>query len=771
MNGRKEPVLKLPKSVREDTLAYRSRVEKFLQGETSPVAFRAYRVPMGVYEQRAAGKYMVRIRIGAGLVLPYQLERIAQLSKTYGNGVVHVTTRQDIQIHEVNIEDTPDVLERLLEVALSSRGGGGNTVRNVTACPRAGVCPKEEFDVAPYAIATAEYLLQFKSSYNLPRKYKIVFSGCSADCAFASVADLGFFAHLKEGVKGFSVYAGGGLGSNPAVAVKIEDFVTDNEFLEVTEAIKRLFDKHGDRSNKHKARLRYVLSRVAAEEFIKLYNDERAELRNQGLQGEIPKVRDIASYFEVSKPSADSDDYNSSLEHNILGEKIKGLFTIRLSLNLGEIPADDLIKVAQIAENLGQGLVRTTQLQDLLVTGVPGENVEKVKSALEGLSVNVIGDGRPKVVACTGASTCKLGLCLSRGLADAISQKPGKTNVQAMETTIKISGCPNSCGHHYIADIGFQGKAKRVNGKLMPCYDVLAGARTVEGDAHLAERIGTVPARKIPELLAEAFETGPVEKSGLKKLVQQYGDFSLAEFPEDYYYDYGTSEPFSLAGRGPGECGAGVMDVIKVDINEAKEAFKAATKAQEAGEKSNRLYETLVAAARALLIIFGLEPKKDREIFAAFSGHLIEPGWVKPQAQQLLDDAIDWRMRERNTIDDLLPQVEDLAKRVEELFLSLDADLKFKAEPAVEKTNPDTTGDKSKTKSHLIDLRGVACPLNFVKAKLELEKIAVGQILEVLLDDGEPARNAPASFAEQGQEVMEVKNLGDYFCVKVRRKK
>jgi sulfite reductase (ferredoxin) len=193
-----EPILRIPKSVREDVLAYRSHVEKFLQGDTSPVAFRAYRVPMGIYEQRVVGKYMVRIRIGAGLVLPYQLERIAQLSKKYGNGIVHVTTRQDIQIHEANLEDTPDILEGLLETGLSSRGGGGNTVRNVTACPRAGVCPKEEFDVAPYAIATAEYLLPFKSSYNLPRKYKIVFSGCSADCAFASVADLGFFAHNKD---------------------------------------------------------------------------------------------------------------------------------------------------------------------------------------------------------------------------------------------------------------------------------------------------------------------------------------------------------------------------------------------------------------------------------------------------------------------------------------------------------------------------------------------------------------------------------------------
>ncbi|MHC4113089.1 MAG: sulfurtransferase TusA family protein [Planctomycetota bacterium] len=771
MNVSNQSILRIPKSVREDTLGYRSQVEKFLQGNTSPVAFRAYRVPMGIYEQRAAGKYMVRIRIGAGLVLPYQLERIAQLSKTYGNGVVHVTTRQDIQIHEVKIEDTPAVLESLLEAGLSPRGGGGNTVRNVTACPRTGVCPKEEFDVAPYAIATAEYLLPFKSSYNLPRKYKIVFSGCSADCAFASVADLGFFAHLKDGIKGFSVYAGGGLGSNPAVGVKIEEFVTDNEFLEVAEAIKRLFDKYGDRSNKHKARLRYVLRRFGAKEFVKLYNDERAELHNQGLQGEKPEVRDIASMFEAHRPSLPTDSNQLPLSHFVLAEKAEGLFSVRLVLNLGDIPADDLVKIGQIAEKFGQGLVRTTQLQDLLVTGVPRENLENVKSALNSLSINVIGNNKPKVVACTGAATCKLGLCLSRGLADAISEKFGKNNIQQSETTIKISGCPNSCGHHYIGSIGFQGKAKRVNGRLMPCYDVMAGANTAEGNARLAERIDTVPARNIPDLLAEAFETGEIEKQQLKILVQRYSDSISAQFPDDYYYDYGSEEPFSLAGRGPGECGAGVMDVIKLDIDEAKEAVKAAHKTPAAEDKGESVYKAIVAAARALLFTFGVEPKKDREIFAAFSEHLIKPGWVIPQAQQLLDDAIDWRMGDKNSIYDLAPQAEDLAKRVEELFLSLDANLKFKVKPVTQKQNSTAPTDKTETKNRLIDLRGVACPLNFVKAKLELEKISVGQILEVLLDDGEPVRNAPASFAEQGQEVMEVNNVGDHFCVKVRRKK
>jgi sulfite reductase (ferredoxin) len=476
---------------------------------------------------------------------------------------------------------------------------------------------------------------------------------------------------------------------------------------------------------------------VGLEEFSKLYKKERETLKSDGLPYAAPEIRDIGSVYEVPEAST----------------------IVRLRLKNGDIPADDLRKVGQIAARYSRGLIRTTQLQDLLITGIAKQDTDKVNSELKKLSVNVLDDGGPKIVACAGALTCKLGLCFSRGLADAISDKLNQVDLS--ETTIRISGCPNSCGHHYIAGIGFQGRAKRVNGKLMPCYDVMVGAKTIEGDAHLAETIGTVPAKRIPDLLVEALSNGTVEKKLLKSLVvkSRRAGISVESLPEDYYYDYGSDEPFSLAGRGPGECGAGVMDVIKLDIDEAKNAVKSTG--------SENIYKAIVAAARALLVTFGLEPKKDRETFAAFTRCLIEPGWVKHQSRKLLDDAIDWRMGDRKSIDDLLGQVEDLVKRVEELFLSLDANLKFKVEPTVQKANI----DKAETNNHIIDLRGVACPLNFVKAKLELEKIETGAILEVLLDEGEPARNVPESFAQQGQEVMEVKNLGDYFCVKVRRKK
>jgi sulfite reductase (ferredoxin) len=520
MFSKTETILHIPEIVREETLNYRGKVEGFLNGDTLATGFKACHVSMGIYEQRTAGKYMVRIRIPAGLVTALQLRRIAELSKKYGNGILHVTTRQDIQIHGVKIEDTPNVVEELPGAGLSSCGTGGNSVRNITCCPESGACAKEEFDVTPYSVAVAEYLLQDKGSFNLPRKYKIVFSGCRQDCAYASVADLGFFAHKKDGVKGFAVYAAGGLGANPAVAVKIEDFIKADEVFEVAEAVKRLFDKHGDRSNRNKARLRYVLARVGDEEFIRLYQKERETVKVEGLSFEVPDIRDISSSYPVAE----------------------GAVTVGLRLKNGDIAADDLARVGQIAARYGQGLVRATQLQDLLITGVEAVNVDKVNGELRSLGTDVFCDGQAKVVACTGAATCKLGLCLSGNLSEAISNRLSRNNLP--DTIIRISGCHNSCGQHHIAETGFQGRIQMVNGKRMPCYDVLVGARIVEGNARLAEKIGTVPAKVIPDLLAQAVNNGRIEKDLLKSLVARYSDIGKEPLPEDYYLDWGSDKVF-----------------------------------------------------------------------------------------------------------------------------------------------------------------------------------------------------------------------------------
>ena len=541
MSSTSEPILQISRNIREDIAGYRARVDELLAGDVTPAEFRSYRAPMGIYEQREAGKFMVRVRIGAGLATRGQLERLAELSKEYGNGLLHVTTRQDIQIHDIDIEDTPDVLESLLEAGLSSRGGGGNTVRNVTACPRAGVCPEEVLDVAPHAIAATEYLLADEGSFNLPRKFKLVFSGCPEDCAFASIADVGFFAHRKDGLEGFAVYCGGGLGSNPSVGVRIEEFVEAGDIFKVAEAAKRLFDTRGDRKHRNRARLRHVLARVGADEFVKLYRSERDEVESAGLPYEAPEIRDIESRY-ASTEALERDIGGLA---NVSPDKIPGRVTLRLWVANGDISANDLVKVARIADEYGQGLIRTTQQQDILIAGIAHEDIEKAAEALKGLSIDVSGCGAPKVVSCTGASTCKLGLCRSRSLADAITGKLAGCDLSAevLSTVIRISGCPNSCGHHSISGLGLQGRIKRVGGRPVPCYDVLVGGRMIEGGAKLAEIIGCVPAAAIPDMLAEAMN-GEIDTEQLKGLVEKYGDFSEGSISEDCYRDGGCDQPY-----------------------------------------------------------------------------------------------------------------------------------------------------------------------------------------------------------------------------------
>ena len=742
-----ETTYHIPESVRQDTLAFRKEVEKFIlslskgEGKTSAVSFRGIRVPMGIYEQRENDTYMVRVRGAAGLFLPYQLKVIAELSRAFGNGIVHVTTRQDLQIHKVKIEDTPTILERLLEVSLSSRGGGGNTVRNVSACPLAGVCVEEAFDVTPYALALTEYLIRERGNFNLPRKFKVAFSGCGKDCGLCSVADLGFFAHERDGICGFSVYAGGGMGAHSALGIRIEEFVSAEAIFEVAEAVKRLFDKNGDRANRSKARLRFVVERLGTESFRQTYREELELVRREGIEAPVVSVQ----------------------------ERKQGTYALGVQLALGDIAASHLHALADIASDLGDGTIRATQKQNLQLRVAESQTANAI-AAVRKLDERFLHVHLLRCVACAGASTCKLGLCLSRGLASAIEERLHDISLP-FETTIRISGCPNSCGHHPISPLGLYGSAVRVNGRLVPFYNVVAGGRLAEGESSLAQPVGKVPAKAVPELLKEfwiAASANLQQGESLDDLLSRWGIEYLRELSKsyenvpsyeqspDFYRDFGCCADFSLAGRGPGECGAGVTDVIVLDIDEAERAVK-----------GDRLYDAVLAASRALLITKGLEPKKDREVFTEFSEHLIAPGWVTRGTQDILDAALDYKLGDRDDLSDLRDQIEVMVSRVEELFLSLDSNLNFRAQPIEEPKSDDATEDRAAATE--LDLRGVACPMNFVRAKIHLEEIEVGQVLEVLLDDGEPMRNVPASFADQGQEVLSIVSEDNHYRVSVRR--
>ncbi|MFQ5574399.1 MAG: sulfite reductase, beta subunit (hemoprotein), partial [Terriglobia bacterium] len=272
---------RVPDVLRDDIRTLGHYVEQFKAGRFSEAKFRGFRVPMGVYEQREPGSYMMRIRIPGGGVGPEQLRVVAGLCAKLG-ARPHLTTRQDLQIQDVKIDDIVPTYQELYRAGLTCKGGGGNTVRNITACAEAGICADEILDTLPCVVALTEYMIQFPSSFNLPRKFKIAFSGCGKDCALATVNDLGFLAKEKGGQVGFSVYAAGGMGAHPRVAEQIESFITVDEVGYVAEAVKRLFDAHGERKNKHRARLRFVMEKLGAAEFKRLYREELDRVKAEG---------------------------------------------------------------------------------------------------------------------------------------------------------------------------------------------------------------------------------------------------------------------------------------------------------------------------------------------------------------------------------------------------------------------------------------------------------------------------------------------------------
>ena len=533
---RKQPVdslLIVPDRVRRETADYGGEVRRFLRGELAPAAFSAYAASMGVYEHRERGHYMTRIRLGAGLVLADQLDRIAGLSDELGDGIVHATTRQALQLHGLSVEGTVLAQEALLAIGLAARGGGGNTLRNITACPRASVCPKARFDVAPYSIAVAEHLLAHPNSIGLPRKFKIAFSGCADDCAFASVTDVGFFAKDRGGEPGFAVYAAGGLGTRPGTGMLVENFIPASEVFQVAEALLNLFHRLGDRLNRRQARLRFVLDRLGTEGFLAEYETEKARLAADGLHAQPPAIRSLP--FACVPGDGPLQDVNAT--DGFLAERDSGRCTLVLRLPGGNLLSADLRKVAGMARDLGAGVVIITQQQDIHIPGIPVGSIAETRQRLGALSF----DARAlptKVVACTGARTCKLGIGWAPALAKEIEQALSARNVRIPLPEIRLSGCPNQCANHSLAALGFEGRLKRHGDKSMPCYDVFLGGKVTEGQARLGQRLGTLPSKVVPSFVVDLAALASLDPETVRPILDRHA--ALPDpIPGHFYMDWG----------------------------------------------------------------------------------------------------------------------------------------------------------------------------------------------------------------------------------------
>ena len=615
---------------------FQNVVERFKSGAINEGQFRIIRVPAGVYEQRENGTYMLRVRFPAGGVTPSHLRRLGDVSAKFGNGVLHLTTRQEFQIHRVPLDSIIPALRSLAEAGLSTKGGGGNTVRNITACVDSGVCRDEVFDVTPFAIATTERLLADPVSLQLPRKYKIAFAACDQDCAGATVHDLGFIARRQNGVEGFAVYVAGGMGGKSRLASLLHEFIPATDAFVVAEAVKRVFDKNGDRKNKHLARLRFLVEKIGLPAFRELYEQELAGLRaSNPAPLALRPLPSPAAASAIGESNEAPFGFKQWSAHNVAPQKLAGFFLVQVPLTLGDLPAGKAAALADILAAHGDHILWATQSQNAGLRWITAAELPVVYQCLARL--NLADPEAPvlrNLVACAGASTCRLGICLSRGLAKAVRSEltAGGLDLDSLgDFSIHISGCPNSCGRHPIGNLGFSGAARRVRDHLIPFYAVQLGGRVAAGKSRFGTNIGAVPAKQAPAFvhdLLTAWKKSPDAadfhqfidhggKSLAGEILARHQDVPPLARRKELYCDWDASELFSLAGRGQGECSAGVFDLIEVDLANARES-------QEAG----RLYAAALAAARALLVVQRAQPRSDGDTFTLFQKHFIEAGLV-----------------------------------------------------------------------------------------------------------------------------------------------
>jgi sulfite reductase beta subunit-like hemoprotein len=505
---------------RQALRGHAGRVERYRRGELNDNEFRPIRLGYGLYYQLDHTSHMQRIKLPGGLVTAAQADVLADIADDYARGVLHVTTRQDVQVHWIDLPIIIEMYERLHAVGITTRGACADSVRNVTGCIHAGVWPDEVFDVMPYVMAAHEYFLFHPLNLTLPRKFKIAFSSCSEDCAQAPVNDIGYFPRLRDGKQGFSVHAGGGLGSQPFLARPIRDFIPVEDTLIMAEAIVRLQHRSGERKNRKKARMKYLFQRLGADRFVAEVEKLFAQVeREQGpaLRAELQEI--ISSYHAcqpVNPPSPLSQPADAACAHwvrtNVFAQKQAGYYGATVQLPLGDITSAQTRALAAMARELGAGELRAANDQNFMVPWIPGNRVEELYSRLHAINLAApdalhITD----VASCPGADYCSLAVSRSMGVAAAIRAHllEGNGAVEDLGVfRIRISGCPNSCGQHHVGDIGLTGLSlKGDDGQDHPHYSMLVGGRVGDGTAVVGKRVnGRFPETEVPKVIAALAE-------------------------------------------------------------------------------------------------------------------------------------------------------------------------------------------------------------------------------------------------------------------------
>ena len=565
----------------EEIVDFEKQVARFQAGEWNPNDFMAYRLRQGVYGQRQAESQMMRIKAPFGGINADQMDALGILAEKYAPlGRGHVTTRENFQFHHIPLEVTPEIMRMIGDVGLSTREACGNTVRNVTGSPMAGVNPDEPFDVTPYAAAYARYFVRHPFTQSLPRKFKTSFSDSDEDYAISAIHDMGFIPKMRDGKRGFKMVTGGGTSIMPRIGQALFEFVPVEEYIKVTEAVIRIFHKTDElRKNRMKARIKFYIDRIGMDEFRAQVEEELKEEWAKKSFDPTPLLfiedesKDAPS-LEGNYRTGSSKEFDRWEDSNVRAQKQEGYRVVTVKLPLGDVDANQFHQIAEMSRKYAGGRMRLSHQQNLAFRWVPGEALYEVWETL-----NEIGLGDPgaheitDIVSCPGTDSCKLGITSSMGLGSAISEM-----VESMDTSdplirkmhIKMSGCPNGCGQHHIGDIGFHGAAAKGPGGQIPAYELFLGGSFDGGDTRIGQRVKTkIPAKRVPEAIGKIlshYKADRKEGEEFKEYVARVGAENIEPILEEfknlpelnrdslqYYMDWTKTVKYELE-RGEGEC-------------------------------------------------------------------------------------------------------------------------------------------------------------------------------------------------------------------------
>ncbi|MGL2986972.1 nitrite reductase [Flavobacterium sp. RSSA_27] len=610
--------------VQKDIIDLERKIALFRDGKIDEERFRSLRLARGVYGQRQEGVQMIRIKLPFGKVTSEQLHRICKVSEEYSTGRLHITTRQDIQIHYVSLDRTPQLWAELEKDDVTLREACGNTVRNITASETAGIDPDEPFDVSPYAHALFEFFLRNPVCQEMGRKFKMSFSSSDKDTALSYLHDLGFIPKIVNGQKGFKVLFGGGLGSQPSHAELLSEFIPANQIIPTTEGILRIFDRHGERAKRLKARMKFLIKEIGKEEFLRLVEEEKKALSHQVVEIDTTPFENAIPTPILDAPQVVIDDvaaFEAWKKANVIPQKQAGYVAIGIKVALGDFYIDKARQLADLIKNYATNELRFTLRQDILIRHIKEEDLPFFYQELAKLDFVTLGyNSTADITACPGTDTCNLGIASSTGIAVELervlaTEYPHYAN--SNEITIKISGCMNACGQHNMAEIGFQGMSINAGKLVAPALQVLLGGGNLgNGQGRFSDKVIKIPSRRGPEalrLILNDFEANANGQSFLKyydaKGEKYFYEFlkplaDVTNLTEADFVDWGNADNYVKA-VGVGECAGVVIDLVATLLFEAKEKLGFAQEAYNDKKWSDAIYLAyagLVNGAKALLL-------------------------------------------------------------------------------------------------------------------------------------------------------------------------